>query len=618
MPLRVLGLFPLLTAAEQNATNLSSFPLALQVAASRAWSRRAMAHARTKIPAEVPHRVRSVKESTRSGSSILTAGSFRYIYFTACVLSDVSNTYSNDHRMTGPKISCNAQDARIERSPTLRSASNDKKAAVLGDKRKQGRVRIPPIDPECTKYEDADITGTVPGYTYFDPVMNNYEPTHTDLISKEASSEDIPWKDLSPYFTTVNVETSAPRNLHLLPIPTSARTLYNNLLHILRTRKPRATLAALIDYHSLFPDHHSAKSYNLLISLSIHNCAYGVTNTLFGAMRRRSIQNNIETHRLYVRWLIYQGFWNRAWSYITRLMNKFPGGVIPFPIWLEFCHTRKGRNPAQKPVQKLPEPSYLFSVRRKIMNTNRPLSIPALKDTPPAAIRNIVQLMVKAKLKHQAHKLTEDYFKVLPLELSKPMNHRCLEIIKVHLVFNGTGKTGLPRFNLAKTLLFSLLSLNSALRPTSDTIMFVLSTLKGAKRCGTNAWKFISLCKEKWGSEVEDRRVQRRVSNMALKEGRMDIVATILQAEALQRRSRQRRLLEIKVVGDVTRPRAKLLRRPSVRRIYPSNGREAQLWRHLRTRIHRKMSKHMAQGGKLIKTPQLPASAENPTNSMSE
>ena len=308
-----------------------------------------------------------------------------------------------------------------------------------------------------------------------------------------------------------------------------------------------------------------------------------------------------------------------------QLMNRFPEGTLPFPIWLEFCHTHKGPNiledtfsPKKKFVRNVFEPVSLFSARRQVMNTNRPLSIPALKDTPPAAVRNIVQLMVKAKLRRQALKLTEDYFRVLPLEMNGKMNHRCLDIVKIHLAYNGTGKTGLPRFNGAKTLLFSLLSLNPSLRPTSDTLMFMLSTLKRAKRCGTIAWKFISLCKEKWGPELEDRRVQRRVSKWALKEGRMDIVATILRAEALERRSRQRRLLELKVVGDLTRPRAKSLHRPSVRRIYPRNGREAQLWRRLRTRIHRKIFKHIAKGRKFTKGPRLPAGqlALGPTKSM--
>jgi hypothetical protein len=149
--------------------------------------------------------------------------------------------------------------------------------------------------------------------------------------------------------------------------------------------------------------------------------------------------------------------------------------------------------------------------------------------------------------------------------------------------------------------------------------MFILSPLQNAKRCGTIAWNFISLCKDKWGPELENRRVQRRVSKWALKEGRMDIVATILRAEALERRSRHRRLLEVKVVGDLVRPRAKLLHRPSVRRIYPRHGREAQLWRRLRTRIHRKIFKHIAKGHKFTKAPRLAADqpALDPTKSMS-
>ena len=531
--------------------------------------------------------------------------------------------------MTGA-TSIAPQNVQVDSNHTALLTSNQK-ATVLRSKQKpkQRLVPIPSIDLKRIDCEDAERAGTVPGFSYFDPVLNNYEPTHTDLFFEEAPLIDclknIPSKDLSSYLTTVNIDALPPTSFPVLPIPTSVRTLYHNLVHILRIRKPRPTLAALVDYHLLFPEHHSTRSYNLLISLSIHHRANGITHRLFRAMEGRFIQENIETHRLRVRWFIYQGFWDRAWSYARQLMNKYPGGTIPFPIWLEFCHTRKGPkivegtvNPKKKIVRNPSEPIVLFFVRRQIMNANRPSSIPALKDTPPAAIRNIVQLMVKAKLRHQALKLTEDYFKALPLEMNERMNHRCLDIVKIHLACNGAGKTGLPRFNAAKTLLFSLLSSNPSLRPTSDTLMFILSTLQKAKRCGTVAWNFISLCKEKWGPELEDRRVQRRVSKWALKEGRMDIVATILRAEAIERRSRRRRLLEFKVVGDLIRPRANFLHRPSVRRIYPRNGIEAQLWRRLRIRVRRKLFKHIAKGRKFTKAPRRPASqsALDPTKSM--
>ena len=537
-----------------------------------------------------------------------------------CVLFDTSNTDSNDHRMAGvtsvPLPSYTAtQDSQLDGNPAARFASNSK-AVVLRSKQKEiCHVHIPSTDSK-----DCEVThtiGTVPGYAHFDPVLNNYKPTRADLFSEEAPVgnclESLSSTDLSLCLTTVNTESLLARSFLCLPIPTGTRVLYHNLLHILKTRKPRPTLAALVDYHLLYPKYQSTRSYNLLISLSIHHRAFGITWSLLSAMQRQSIPNNIETYQLHVRWFVYQGFWDRAWSYVMQLMKKFPGGTVPFPIWLEFCHTRKGRfiiledefNSENKTVHKLHEPSSLFSARRKVMNTMKPLLIPALKDTPPVAIRNIVQLMVKAGLKHQALKLTKDYFKALPLELDGRKNHRCLDIVKVHLVFNGTGKKGVPRFNVAKTLLFSLLLSNPSLRPTSDTLMFILSTLGRARRCGTIAWNFLSLCKDKWGLEVEDRRVQRRVLKWALKEGRMDIVGTILRAEELERRSRQRHISELKVLGDVTRPPSEVLFRPSIRRIYPRNGREARLWRRLRIRIHRKRFKHIDQGHKFTEAPGL-------------
>ena len=451
-------------------------------------------------------------------------------------------------------------------------------------------------------------------HLYFDPVLNNYEPTRSDLFSIEPWEKDR-LKRLSPhylkaYLTTVSTEAFPLRSPPLLPIPTNDKKLYHNLMHILRTRtSSRPTLAALLDYHLLFPDYHSVESYNLLISLSIHHRSYGITQKLFRTMQDRSIQYDTETHRLYVRWFIFKGHWDRAWSYAMQLRNNFPGGSIPFPIWLEFCHARnKGPiigdtfNPKTKKKEIVSEPVSLISARRKVMNTNRPLSIPALKDTLPADIRNIVLLMVKSGLKQQALKLTEDYFRALSLKMNGRVNHRCLDIVKIHLVFNGSNKTGLPRFYAAKTLFLSLLSFNPSLRPTSDTLMFILSILKRVKQSGTVAWKFIFLCKEKWGHEVEDRPIRRRVLRLALKEGRMDIVETLMQAETMERRAHRTSLAELEVVGDSIRSRYyHKLDRPSIRRIYPHNGRESYMWYRLRLRVYRTMINRKARGRQFIK-----------------
>lgn len=227
------------------------------------------------------------------------------------------------------------QDAQADANPTALF-----QPTVLRHRQKQYRVHR---DPERIDCED-------PGYTYFDPVLNNYEPAPMDLLSKEGPVGDclknISSKDVSPCLTTVSIEPLPPSRPLL--IPTSARSLYHNLIHTLRTRKPRPTLPALLDYHRLFPKYHSTKSYNLLIFLSIRHRSFGIAQSLFGAMRHHSIRDNIETYQLHVRWFIYQGFWDKAWSYVMQLMNKFPGGTIPFPIWLEFCHTRKGRTITRK------------------------------------------------------------------------------------------------------------------------------------------------------------------------------------------------------------------------------------------------------------------------------
>ena len=72
MPLRALRL---LNAAEQKS---SSFTFTLQIAASRAWSRRAMAHAQPKEDTHGTTRGKKSSKPTKSGCSVLTAGPSRY------------------------------------------------------------------------------------------------------------------------------------------------------------------------------------------------------------------------------------------------------------------------------------------------------------------------------------------------------------------------------------------------------------------------------------------------------------------------------------------------------------------------------------------------------------
>ena len=524
--------------------------------------------------------------------------------------------------MTGAtSISSNTlRNAKRKGKPMARLASSET-APVLSDKQDQERYFHIPDRKDC---EDADITPDDDYFDqalnnhehlYFDPVLRNYEPTRADFFSIEPWDKDR-LKHLTPHYMRaflkpVGNNPEVPSAPPVLATPTNDKALYHNLIRILRTRIfSRPTLAALLDYHLLFPDLHSVESYNLLISLSIHHRAYGITNRLFRTMKGRSIEYNTETHRLYIRSFIFKGYWDRAWSYAMQLKNKFPGGAIPFPIWLEFCHARsKGPiigstyNPKTKKQLIRSEPVSIMSARSNVINSNKPPTIPVLKDTPPAAIRNIVHLMVKSGLKRQALKLTEDYFRALPREFYSRMNDKYLDIVKLHLVTNRIGKTALVRFTATKKLYFSLLSLHPSLRPNSDTLMFILSILKRALRSGTVAWKFISFCKEKWGPEVENSLIRRRVSSWALKEGRMDIVATILRAEAIESTARRPYLAELELRGDSSRQKNAFLDRPTVRRIYPRIGTELFNWHRLRARIRQRIIKLKARGRNVTMRP---------------
>jgi len=443
---------------------------------------------------------------------------------------------------------------------------------------------------------------------YFDPLLNAYEPTSADIPEIDLHARDS-LNEISPKMLSTILNVVAPGPLRpneppLLPSPKSRTSLYRNLLYLRNIHTPPPTLPALIDYHSLYPQWQSTPSYNLLIELAIRHRAYETVRRLFTAQDANNVPKNLDTHKLEVRWRVYQGLWDDAWLYVQRLKNneilssKSDMNGIPLPIWLEFFNaprkrrafhslpTDHGHGPHQY-CGKTQERYEDLQIRQRILYDNQPVNMPPLAQTSPFAIYCIVNLLVRANNRHRALALTKAFFEALPRYMDARKARRCLNIIHVHII-HSTAKNGLPRFYESRRTLISLLKLHPSLRPNSRTLFLLLAPLQHSKRCGTIASKTLKSFKSQWGSHIEDRRVQRRVTQLALKEGRMDIVEKIAQSERSERRYRRRRLLEEGVAGGVTRVPSRWHIRFPLRKVFPRNGRETHLWAQLRARTQLK------------------------------
>jgi hypothetical protein len=382
--------------------------------------------------------------------------------------------------------------------------------------------------------------------------------------------------------------------------PDSRASLYRNVLYLVNIRKPSAPLPSLVDYHCRYPEWQSTRSYSLLIELSLRHRQFGITEYLFRSLNQNGLSMNIESHKLMVRSLIQQGVWDEAWAYVWSLINrkllpKDANGreAIPFTIWIEFCRSHKHRRKPTGLSTTTLEEEY------QLLHNITPGNMPPLQTTSPFAVFCLVDLMLRTGRHKPALFLTQAYFKSLPPFLTKKLVVGCLRLIHAHMA-HIAAKPGLPKFYAVRRTLISFLQLHPSLKPTGRTLCLLFKSLQKAQKSGMIAWKQLAKFKKDWGPQVENRRVLRRVSQLALKEGRLDITKKIHEMDFASRVDRRRRLREQSVVGRVAKNAPGQSRRLPHRLIYPKNGREARLWYRHRARIRLKRWR-MRLGGKALR-----------------
>ncbi|KAF9040534.1 hypothetical protein BJ165DRAFT_1490624 [Panaeolus papilionaceus] len=580
MPLRALRL--LATSIPQEVTHAASlsFTDTLQLAAGRAWSRRVSTHSRQ----DIPSRKRATRASTQFQPPTEQASP------SGPSITGLAGSFSN-HGRKKRDIGTHYLATSLDQENNL---SNPRHSQAPGSTCLPNVVHLDPegVDFEVYQRDPQDSRDNSVYHDIFNIVPANVMP----YVLTPASTSD-PCLGKSP----------------AIPAPTSQRSLHRNLLFLLQTPKPPPSLPSLIDYHNLYPQWHSTRSCNLLIHIGLRNRSFGLVRRLLASFRENGLQRNAETYQLEIRWLILRGKWDEAWNYANRVKEDISNdGQLPLSIWLEFCRPRhilrQKKMPSDSDEDSIVAPqrhvadSTLCRSRHEVLRRHLPPSMPPLPRSSPFLIRSIVQLMVKSDHRDDALELVQNYFKVLPPHLNPRISNGCIYIIHALMVSN-TSKDGLHRFYESRRTLASLLALNSSLKPTPRTLYILLQPLLRAKRCGTIAWDTLQSFKSQWGHYVEDRRVQRRVSQLALKEGRFDIVKKISQTEGFDRSSRQRQLEERQATDTLEISSINPYHRPPLRHVYTGNGREARLWFRHRMRLRRKLRnrlRHVTEQGQRL------------------
>jgi len=432
--------------------------------------------------------------------------------------------------------------------------------------------------------------------------------THTGSSPRTAAKEDHFGKYSSRGYTPRRNDhrsLSSITSYTAVPSPPQSRDeLYSNLLHLIYVRKPTTRLPVLLDYHDLYPDLHSARTYNLLIRVALRYRAYGVVNRLLVLMREATIPKDLETYKLEVRYFVDRGYWKHAWTYVNKLIknDQFPRdsddrSQLPYKIWLELCRPPSSRLSRQRIYDKhgdtirvcygrVVEGPEILQTRRSLLMTYAPTSVPTLAKSSPYAIYCVVKLLIRTGSGDRAADLIKAYFKAMPRTITPRATSGCLDIIHLHMI-SSTAKNGLPKFYDMRKRLFALLKLHPLLQPNARTLYLLLGPVLRAKYCGSVAWNLLLSFRKNWGDTIEDMRVRRRIIQCALKQGRMDVVSWINTSQKAD--NKHYLFQEHASTGtDMNRIDAPLGFRPPLTGAFLRSGREARSWLRLRARIRRK------------------------------
>ncbi|KAF9229205.1 hypothetical protein BS17DRAFT_771173 [Gyrodon lividus] len=443
-------------------------------------------------------------------------------------------------------------------------------------------------------------------------------PIDPDVLS----DDDISWRDpglidhvhrSDPPRNTATLIVSPPTEMSPIPpilIPISPDSLYQNILRITSNRP--FFLSAIIHYHFDCPrGMRTTRSFNLLISLALRQTAFGTARRLFSAMQTEAIPANMETWKLTIRWLVRTGRWGEAWERVLFITEGkdfksapaiTPTKPLPLPLWLElFGSQKRGAlrrqsntqatgtgNPTENTMVSLrslvPCPSQRSSVVEKSQYRALMQVLPSLTSSNcvqllPRTILIMARTMFLVGRRDLALSTTLSYLESLPPRLRRCDRRVVLDLVHLHLDMGARGgKPGLKRHFAQRRMLLKFLNARRDLTPSPMTLFLLLGSLRACRRGGSLAMQCLRLFQKRWGPHVQSSLVRRRITSLALKEGRLDIAEANIRAEKNTRSSQVGWRLQREVLGGpLPQTFSTLMRRPW-RESFSGRGAENRRW----------------------------------------
>ncbi|KAF9496121.1 hypothetical protein BDN71DRAFT_782817 [Pleurotus eryngii] len=397
----------------------------------------------------------------------------------------------------------------------------------------------------------------------------------------------------------------------ITPMSESTTSLHRNLLRLLHDPIYPPQLSVALHYHNSHPIRiRSARSYNLLLEVAIRSTYLSTARRLFAEMRTYDISGNIETLKLHVRLLVLTGHWTAAWDMAIRSpSHQYPrsrlaglgsvkrGKEIPLPVWLELFRSRKrtSSNRRQASFQHALSEDLADSLAdsktiqasqfRKLMTTVPKLTPKESAKVPVRVIYHMAMTMLRLGQRGSAREIVDTYLRSLSPNAPYRRWRACLDVVHLFVRFTPTSR-GLKRHHEALQSCQELLNCHSSLCATSTTLHLLLGTLHRTLHCGTAGYKLLCAFKSKWGPRVEDRRVRRKIASYALKEGRLDIVKLMIDAEKGSRVEYGVWHTQTEALGSSSRVPTRRYRR---RVLLAGRGKEEAKWRKLISKVRKKL-----------------------------
>jgi hypothetical protein len=338
---------------------------------------------------------------------------------------------------------------------------------------------------------------------------------------------------------------AAQRAIKEPPTPNSRGSLVSALI-MLYNNVPALPFPRLVDYHNLFPEHHSTRSFNIIIGLAIKHSARPTAIRLFGQMQEEGIQKDEETIKLVLRFLVKIGNWKAAWQSVKEAAERMGNpNNIPLVFLVEFFGS-----PSNTVGYRL--------IRDPTRHGEFLVSSNKLKEFPNPEGFAMLQAPVEYAMRHKMYRtpfrilfalsrrlliirrgdLARSVLDTFVSNFKPPVRERdlreILDLVHLHLrrQYNVESDGTLGGFRHPMSI-FHRYFTNSAigLKPTPMSLFYLLNNLNRNSARGWRAFRVLRHMRAKWGARIENEGVRRLVAKFAIEDNRPDIAQVMLMRE---------------------------------------------------------------------------------------